>query len=71
MVGDPCTEGWFGVECGRGADDGLVHVVKLFPNTRNSGNQLVGCAIPSSIGDFTHLEHLYMSNDATMSQMHG
>lgn len=74
MVGDPCSEGWFGVECGQPLGDGASHVVKLFPNTRFSGNVLQGypgCSLTSSIGALTELEHIYMSNDKTPSHLNG
>ena len=63
---DPCADGWFGVKC----DATGTHVLELFPNTRNSGNPLVG-VLPSSIGDLTMLEHFYSSNDATPSNLQG
>ena len=74
MVGDPCSEGWFGVECGKPDSGGASHVIKLFPNTRYSGNELQGypgCSLSSSIGALTELEHLYMSNDKTPSHLNG
>lgn len=66
---DPCAGGWFGVKC----DATGTHVVQLFPNTRNSGNALVGpqCTLPTSISALTQLEHMYMSNDVSMSAMVG
>ena len=36
VLPDPCSEGWFGVECLNG------HVSKLFINTRYSGNKMTG-----------------------------
>ena len=65
-TGDPCSGGWFGVKC---SADGK-HVMQLFPNTRYSGNVL-DCVLPSSIGAFEKLEHLYTSNDRTPSSLHG
>jgi hypothetical protein len=66
LSGDPCSSGWFGVKC----DANGSHVSQLFPNTRFSGNEL-DCVLPSSIGDFAKLEHLYTSNDRTPSNLHG
>jgi hypothetical protein len=34
------------------------HVVGLFPNTRGSGNPLIG-KLPESIGRLQRLQHLY------------
>ena len=64
---DPCGDGWFGLEC----DAKHEHVVKFFPNTRHSGNPLEGCALPSSFGDLSMLEHAYFSNDESPSHLHG
>ena len=61
---DPCGEGWFGVECQNG------HVVKLFVNTRSSGNPMVGELSPL-IGQLSELEHFYSSNDKTPSALVG
>lgn len=74
IVGDPCSEGWFGVECSSsGSGSTVAHVVKLFPNTRYSGNELAGanCTLPPSISALTELEHLYVSNDKTPSSLNG
>ena len=67
--GDPCADGWFGVRCSVDGD-GLSRIVQLFPNTRHSGNEL-DCELPPSIGNLRYLEHLYTSNDATPSTLHG
>lgn len=64
--GDPCFDGWYGVKCNA---DGS-HVTQLFPNTRFSGNPLV-CELPRSISQLSMLEHLYTSNDASPSSLHG
>lgn len=67
-LGDPCTDGWFGVRCD--SRDGATHVTQLFPNTRSSGNPLK-CELPTTIGSFSQLEHLYTSNDVSPSQLVG
>lgn len=64
---NPCEAGWFGVGC----SDAKDHVTKLFINTRDSGNQLVNCELPESIGNLTALEHLYTSNDKNPSSLVG
>lgn len=46
-------------------------MIELFPNPRNSGNELHDCELPASIGDLAALEHLYLSNDATPSSIVG
>ena len=63
---DPCNDGWFGVKCNEAGD----HITQLFPNTRFSGNPL-SCELPTSIGNLSHLEHLYTSNDKTPSSLRG
>ena len=47
---DPCVDEWFGVGC----DANGTHVVSLFPNTRGSGNPLIG-VLPASIGALSRL----------------
>ena len=64
---NPCEAGWFGVGCSEAKD----HVTKLFINTRNSGNPLLNCELPESIGNLTALEHLYTSNDKNPSSLVG
>ena len=66
-LSDPC--GWFGVLCTDGAS-GIRHVLALFPNTRDSGNPLIG-VLPASISALTSLEHLYTSNDVSQSWLSG
>ena len=63
-VPNPCMEGWFGIECKNG------NVVKLFINTRYSGNPLINALAPE-IGNLTQLEHFYSSNDKTPSSLTG
>ena len=53
LVGDPCTNGWFGVCC---SDDG--HVVEI----RLPSNQLVG-ELPHTIESFSALNALQMSGN--------
>ena len=70
----PCQDRWFGVECGNSIHDhdsiDTMHVLKLFVNTRQSGNRMTGELSPF-IGNLTFLEHFYSSNDRTPSQLVG
>jgi len=76
LVGDPCTNSWFGVECGIGT----VHTLVLDNNNLNGSipaslnslvnlqrlsmadNQLSG-AIPASLGDLEELTFIDLSNN--------
>ena len=60
LQGDPCEQRWYGVTCN--VDN--THVTEFYPSQTHSGNALDG-HIPPSIGNFSRLQHLVLSNAFT------
>eukprot|EP01032_Pedospumella_encystans_P010604 gene10604-12382_t len=64
---NPCTEGWGGIECGiysNGSTGSQYSITQLFLVDFNLSG-----TIPDSIGEFTHLQYLYLAGNKLSSNI--